>query len=204
MNTTFLKPVQGRKWILLLFLSVWFLGNSQTKLRVEPGLLIKTQSENLGLSFNVEPHLEVSTRSVIGLRFGIAVNSQEFETISGTRFFIDEENDNAVISFVPTFDYYLNYAPTRPYLGVGVGYYLLSTVDVSQGIETILDGSIKNQLGLLLRGGVELRNTRISLEYNLIPTADIQINNGEVVGTVKNTYLGLSFGFTIIGRKSSI
>ena len=77
-------------------------------------------------------------------------------------------------------------------------------VDMSQGIETILDGSIKNQLGLLLRGGVELRNTRISLEYNLIPTADIQIDNGEVVGTVKNTYLGLSFGFTIIGRKSSI
>ena len=134
MNTTFLKPVQGRKWILLLFLSVWFLGNSQTKLRVEPGLLIKTQSENLGSSFNVEPHLEVSTRSVIGLRFGIAVNSQEFETISGTRFFIDEENDNAVISFVPTFDYYLNYAPTRPYLGVGVGYYFSKKRAVATGI----------------------------------------------------------------------
>ncbi|WP_133067191.1 hypothetical protein [Flagellimonas pacifica] len=173
------------------------------KLRIEPGVLLKTKSENIGLMLNVEPKIEISYNSVIGLRFGISVNSQKFETNNSSQFFIDEENDNAVISFVSTFDHYLNENYNRPYLGIGIGYYLLSPIDVSfAGSQNILEGTVKNQLGLLLRGGFELGNTRLGLEYNFIPKADIKIPGDKAVGIVNNSYFGLSIGFTIGGRKS--
>ncbi len=191
-----------RIFLPLLFLFGFFHLTAQVKLRIEPGILLKTASENIGLMLNVEPKIEISYNSVIGLRFGISVNSQKFETNDGSQFFIDEQNDNAVISFVSTFDHYLNENYNRPYLGLGIGYYLLSPIDVSfAGSQNILEGTVKNQLGLLLRGGLELGKTRLGLEYNFIPNADIEIPSDEVVGKVNNSYFGLSIGFTIGANK---
>ena len=39
---------------------------------------------------------------------------------------------------------------------------------------------------------------RFGLEYNLILKTDIEIPNGQIIGTVDNSYLGLSIGFTIV------
>ncbi len=66
-----------------------------------------------------------------------------------------------------------------------------------------MEGSVNNQVGFLLRGGFELGKTRLGLEYNFIPKADIEIPNGQIIGTVDNSYFGLSIGFTIGGGKSS-
>ncbi len=62
-------------------------------------------------------------------------------------------------------------------------------------------GSVKNQLGLLLRGGLEIGNTRYGIAYNFIPKAAIKIPNGQIIGTINNSYLGLSIGFKLGGRK---
>jgi len=171
---------------------------SNITLRIEPGFLLMSESENLGLLLNVEPKINTSELAVIGLRFGLALNSQKFDLENNARFNIDEQHDNAVISFVPTFDYYFNKNRTRPYLGVGLGYYLFSQIDLSNPSE---EGNVNNQVGFLVRGGFELGKTRLGLEYNLVPKADIEIPAGETVGTVENSYLGLSIGFTIGGGK---
>ncbi len=177
--------------------------NSLT-LRIEPGFLLYSDSENLGLLLNIEPKIKSSENTVIGLRFGVALNSQKFKNIDSSQFFIDDQNDNAVISFVPTFDYYLNENNYCPYIGIGLGYYLWSYIDVSRrnGSVDVLEGSVNDQVGFLVRGGFELGNTRLGLEYNFILKADIEIPNGQIIGTVDNSYLGVSIGFTIGGGKS--
>ena len=197
-------PFYKKTVILLACLFSSFYLSAQVKLRIEPGVLLKTESENIGLMLNFEPNLQISHNSVIGLRFGIAVNSQKFKTTDNTPFFIDEQNDNAVFSFITTYDYYLNENYYRPYLGLGIGYYLLNPIDVSQiGSQNIFEGSMKNQLGLLLRGGFEVGKTKLGLEYNIVPNADIEIPNDQIVGSVNNSYFGLSIGF-LIGRRSAI
>ncbi|WP_378172401.1 hypothetical protein [Aquimarina sp. SS2-1] len=190
-----------------LFLIVLFCGcNSYTqpKLRIEPGILLATESDNLGLLFNTEPHIKISENMLIGLRFGIAINPQKIEIDNSASFFVDDLDDNAIISFLPTFDYYLNDKQYCPYVGIGLGYYIFNNIDVSMnGTSEILEGSVNNQPGFLVRGGLEIGKTRLGLEYNFIPEADIEIQKGQVIGTIDNSYVGLSIGFTIGLKKSN-
>lgn len=168
------------------------------KLRIEPGVLLLSNTENLELLFNVEPKIEISDNKTIGMRFGVALNALRFKNISNN-FFIDNESDNAIISFTPTFDYYLNNEKYSPYLGLGIGYYIFSYVDAIRrnGSGDVLEGNMKNKIGILLRGGFESGKTRVGLEYNFIPKTDIEIPNGEVIGEVDSAYFGVSVGFTI-------
>jgi outer membrane protein W len=198
-----------KKVFLTVVLLCLFNLNAQEKsnitLRIEPGVLIENNSDNLGLLLNIEPKVKISENAVIGLRFGIALNSQKFENIDRSQFLIDNLDDYGVVSFIPSFDYYLNENKYRPYIGLGLGYYLFfDDLDVltPNGSIEVLKGSTKNQVGFLLRGGFEVGKTRVGLEYNLIPKADIKMPNGQIIGTVDNSYFGLSIGFTIGGGKS--
>lgn len=191
--------------MLLLFglLHVNAQEENNISLRVAPGILIFSDIENLGLLLTVEPNIKISKNTIIGLRFGVSINSQKFDSSDPSQFNIDGQNDSGAISFAPTYDHYFDEVTYRPYMGLGLGYYLLSTIDVSQiGEREILEGTVKNQLGVLLRTGFELGTTRIGLEYNFIPKADIEIPNGQIIGKVSSDYLGLSIGFTIEGRRS--
>ncbi len=192
-NTTLKKRLS--LIVLLLFLSNL---NAQMPLRVEPGVLVLSNSDDFGLLLNLEPNIKISKSTIIGLRFGIALNSQKFEITDRSQFNIDNQQGNAVISFMPTFDYFLNQDKIQPYIGLGLGYYLFNKTDVFQiGSRDVLDGEVKNKLGILLRSGFESGNTRFGLEYNFVPKADIEIPDGQTIGTVRNSYLGLSIGFTI-------
>ena len=196
-------PLKKTLSLLTIVLCIFQI-SAQVMVRIEPGVLLETDSDNLGLLLNIEPKVKNSQNTVIGLRFGLAINPQKIDIDDNTSFFIDDLDDNGVISFVPTFDYYLNEKRYRPYIGAGIGYYLFNTIDISNrnGTSNIIEGSVKNQLGFLVRGGLELGGyTRIGVEYNFIPKADIEIPNGQVIGTVDNSYLGLSLGFIIVGRK---
>ncbi len=200
------KNTVPKKIVLLLpLLCCLYNVNAQVLFRIEPGFLIENESKNLGLLLNIEPKVQISENSIIGLRFGIALNSQKFKNIDNSQFLIDNQDNYAVISFVPTYDYFFNKNKYRPYLGLGLGYYLLfDDLDVltPNGSREVIKGSTKNQLGVLLRGGLEVGNIRCGLEYNLINKADIEMPNGQKIGNVNNNYLGLSIGF-IIGRKKN-
>ncbi|MEM6380652.1 MAG: hypothetical protein AAF705_20885, partial [Bacteroidota bacterium] len=128
---------------------------------------------------------------------------------------VNEKSGNGVISFVPTFDYYLNENIFlnryffRPDLGLGVGYYLLGTyievtqLDKADFSKEEIRGSVSNQVGFLVRGGVEFNKLIIGLEYNFIPKADIELPDGQTIGTVDLSFIGLSFGFPIEFGKGS-
>lgn len=170
------------------------------KLVIETGLLpLSEDSPNLGLFLNVEPKIKILENTFIGLRFGLTINSHTFETDDSFQFNIDEEFDNAILSFLPTVDYYLNEHHARPYIGFGLGLHLSPNyIDVFQvGMADVLAGSVDNRIGFLLRGGVELGKLRFGGEYNFVPRADIVLPNSKVIGAVGNSYFGLSIGLSL-------
>ncbi len=178
---------------------------SNIKLTLEGGFLAFSKSENLGFFLNVEPKLKVSENTFIGLRIGATINSQVYENKDSTLFKIGHEYDNGFASVVPTFEYHWDKDNFRPYLGIGIGPYLLANyVDVSRAViinpsEDEFEIKIKYRLGILLRGGVERGKSRLGMEYNLIPKTDIKIPDGQKVGIVKSSYFGFAYGYTIGG-----
>jgi len=134
------------------------------------------------------------------------VNSDQHEVFNVFEFFIDDEFDNGIISFVPVFDYYLSERNLRPYLGVGVAFHIspdpveIFRIGAPDPSEDFLELGIDNRIGLLFRGGVESGKFRFGLEYNLIPKADLELPDRPPIGRISNSYLGLSIGFLILGR----
>ena len=177
------------------------------KLTIEPGVLLLSDSDNLGIFLYAEPKLKVSKNAFFGLRIGLTLNPQSYEIHDRAQFKINERDDNGGVSFVPTIDYYFKGNNYRPYVGGGVGAYLLSSyIDVTQVVSGGLSDNeyevfVNNQVGLLLRAGFESKKSRLGLEYNFISKADIEIPNGPVMGSVDNSYLGLTIGFVIGGEK---
>lgn len=175
------------------------------KLAIETGFLpLSSDSENLGLFLTIEPKVKVLEKIFIGLRIGATLNSQTFENNANSQYIIHEEYDHGIISFVPTFDYYLSESDFRPYLGLGLGFHLLSDVDVSlvTAYKDTFEVRASKQIGLLLRAGLEPGKLRLGLEYSFIPKANIEIPSGEAIGTVDNSYFGLSIGLIIGGKKA--
>ena len=192
---------------------------SNIKLKIETGLLMTSEnSERLGLFFRVEPKLKIFKNTFLGLRVGASINEQIMEGNDLSQFnFYDNVNDspiqfinpsNGLFSVVPTVDYYFMDKKYRPYLGVGMGYYFLTNyTDVSRRgaadpFEDLLELSVQNQAGFLIRGGLNFGRLVAGLEFNYLPLADIEIPNGQIIGRVDNRYIGLSFGYVIgVGKK---
>jgi len=205
--------IMFRKILLLLFVifsSFHFYAqeSGNIKLSVEAGIMpLLRNSENLGFLLHVEPKIKVLDNTFMGMRIGLAINSHVFEVHDNAPYIINTEQNHAVLSFTPTIDYYFRKSYYRPYIGAGIGYHILADyVDVfrsTNASEGVIEGNVNKRIGLLLRGGVESDKLRLGLEYNIIPTGDIEILDGSVIGTVVNSYVGLTIGFTIIGGQRS-
>ncbi|MEM9857683.1 MAG: hypothetical protein AAF843_10015 [Bacteroidota bacterium] len=128
---------------------------------------------------------------------------------------INEKAGNGIISLTPTFDYHLNEKLFkqkhifRPYLGLGVGYYILASyieltqINTARSSRQELKARAIRQIGLLLRGGVKFDKLVVGLEYNFTPSSDIELDNGQKIGTVDLSFIALCFGFRIdLGRKT--
>jgi len=212
--------------LLIVFFCLFNL-NAQTEsnidLKIETGFLwdwVEGRMYFSGPFLNLEPKLKTSKNTFIGLRFGAAINTQRILTADHLQFYINNEfynggnGNNAIISLIPTFDYYFKENNARPYLGLGLGYYSLSSS--KQGFVIGNDNepfelSVENQIGFLIRGGINLQNVvvgrfdlsriTIGVEYNYIPTADVSISNGQKIGTILNSNIALSFGYLIGASK---
>lgn len=201
------RPVYRKIVVLFVLFFILHKANAQikenVKLAMEVGFLPLSASKNLGLFLNVEPKLKITKKSFAGIRVGLVINPQKFENNAPQQFEILDEFDNGGLSFVPTFDYYLSTGDYRPYLGLGVGAYLLSKyVDVVSNTSVDeYEVIVSKQAGILFRGGIETGKFKFGIEYNLLQKADIQLTNGQVVGTVDNSYFGFGVGYTIGGGK---
>lgn len=201
------------KIILMTFLGCLFNLNAQEKnkvtLGIETGLLISPNLENLGLLLNLEPKFRVGENSSIGLRLSIGVNSRNVQEEDSFQYNIDQSIGSGVYSIAPTYDYYFNKAENtiRPFLGLGLGYYFLNDQDASRSPivnpdTDVFKVAVRNKFGFLVRSGFEVAKLRFGLEYNLIPKANITIENGQTLGAINDSYFGISVGLTIGGGKN--
>ena len=205
------KSTLFKRVLILISLLCWLFNlraqkQSNTKLKIEAGILWDWVEDRIYLSgpfLNVEHKLKTSKNTVIGLRLGAALNSQRILTSDPNQFYIindTDNNGNGAISFGPTLDYYFTKKKSRPYLGLGVGYIFLTTSKKGFVIgypSDVLELSVNNQLGFLLRGGFDLGKVIAGLEFNYIPKTDVEISNGQKIGTVVTSNIALSIGFTI-------
>ena len=194
---------------------------SNIKLKIETGFLWDWYEGSIYLSgpfLNVEPKLKASKNTVIGLRIGAALNTQAIKNADPLQFYINKNlnSNNVAISLIPTFDYYFVNNKFRPYLGLGLGYYFLTTskdVYVRGNFIDAVEVSVNNQIGFLVRGGLELRKFKVGrfdlskfivgLEFNYILKGEIEMPNGQIIGTMDNSNIALSFGYIIGQGKSS-
>lgn len=51
----------------------------------------------------------------------------------------------------------------------------------------------------MVRAGFEVGKFRMGAEYNVVPASDYNIVAGNKLGSVRNSYLGISIGFFIGG-----
>lgn len=193
---------------------------SNIKLKIETGLLwdsVEGRIYHSGPFLNVEPKLKTSKNTVIGLRIGAALNTQRILISDPSQFYINNNvGFNGVISLGPTFDYYFTTDNFRPYLGIGFGHNFLTTTkngfDIGNPSGDV-ELSIDNQVGLLFRGGFDLHKLVIGrfdfskfdlgLAFNYIPKSDVELSNGQKIGTVVTSNVALSIGHTIGEVKGS-
>jgi len=136
-----------------------------------------------GLLFDVEPKLNITDNSNIGIRIGVAASVADFE---GS---LDADVNANIIG---TYDYYFNKNKAyTPFLGGGLGVYVIGS-----GSDNIDEQGFGPQIGGMVRGGIELSKFRIALEYNIIPKSDLALGK-----SMKNSYFGASIGFYIGGGK---
>lgn len=132
-----------------------------------------------GMLFDIEPKYNITDNSNIGIRLGFAASVSDLDT-----------EVDANLSILGTYDYYFSNGQsfTAPFLGGGLGYYVLGEVDNNV--------NLGEQFGAIIRGGVEFGKFRLAIEYNILPKTDLEI--GE---SVKNSYFGASIGFYVGGGK---
>ena len=154
-------------------------GQEKDKIRAGLDLGFVVADGGGGILFNIEPKYNITDNSNIGIRLGIAASSSGIYS-----------NVDSNASILGTYDYYFSngQSSTAPFLGGGLGYYVLGEVDDSV--------NLGEQFGAIIRGGVEFGKFRLALEYNILPKTDLEF--GE---SVKNSYFGASIGFYVGGGK---
>jgi len=91
-------------------------------------------------------------------------------------------------------------------LGIGLGPYLLAGfIDVteyasSDNPRTLHEVNVKDQWGVLLRGGMQSQKIRLTIECNWITAGEIFLSNGKRAGKVRPAYYALTAGFAIRGK----
>ena len=210
-----IKTILLQIMLLCYFVDLSAQKEPQLKLKIEAGLNWKPAEKDANLwgqIYGLALKLKTSNKTFIGLRIQANENHQTNEKYKPQQFFIDnninvilfEATSSTLISFVPTFDYYFSQNSIRPYLGTGVGLYMLTPPlkflqkSTASGV---LETSVNNQAGFLIRGGLDIGKFSVGLEFNYILEADIKIPNGQKIGTVNDSFIALSIGYSFdIGR----
>src|SRR5918993_948882 len=158
-------------------------------------------SSNGGVVFAMEPKFAVMDELSLGLRMEAAVTAK----FSGTDIYGDAEVDNAKAfgSYLATADYYFtNNYPFRPFIGAGLGVF-----EVYDDENTLTEDPVTSvKFGGIVRTGMEIYHFRLGIEYNFIPTTNINSytydNMGNMITTKvasKNAYVGIKLGFVFGG-----
>ncbi len=86
-------------------------------------------------------------------------------------------------------------------LGGGLGYYSVASIAFDGDSSGTTELDAEGKFGAMIRGGFNWAGFKMSLDYNIVGQSDLQNFDGEVVGTTKNGYLGITLGFFVGGGK---
>ncbi|APQ16008.1 OmpW family outer membrane protein [Maribacter hydrothermalis] len=177
---------------------------AQEKNRFKVGVnLGAALASDAGVLMCVEPKYNINDNNSIGLRLGVTfVLGRNINEPINSQYIIEEGLSlHETYSLVATFDRYLGKSNSRfqPFVGGGISYYKLSklnqvsTIDNSN-VNLASVTKVEGQIGLLIRSGFEFGKFRFGIAYNVIPKSKIQLSNGDIAGSVQDSYLGASIG----------
>ena len=197
-----------KKIILLVLLTLVFTNGyaqEQGKFRVGLDFGYVPAGGGGGGLFSIEPKYNITDNMNVGLRLGGAAVVRDLASD------LDNEEYSAKVagigSLVGTYDYYFHKSGSgssfAPFIGAGLGYYSLANVEVDDSSldSEELNPSVSGVFGGLIRGGFEWGGFRMGLEYNFLPSSDLETPSGVKVGTAENSYVGISIGFFVGGGK---
>lgn len=145
-----------------------------------------------GALFYFEPAYRVSDQLAIGLK-------GEFAVIARASLTGESADASAQGSWTLNGRYYFGASKFRPFAGVGLGLFTVTTasVDLTSGAGTSKD----SKFGFYPRVGFDYGHFSMNLEYNIVPASKIEFG-GVSLGEVKNSYLGVRLGFFIGGGEN--
>lgn len=191
------------KKLLLIACAVFAFSAAQSqdqgKIRVSWDLGAAIPGNGVGVLTNLEGNYNISDNMRAGLRFGFGTFVRALD-IDGSGEF--ESGDfSANLSYLGTFDYAFNNGSSfAPYVGGGLGVFRVGSVAGVAGEDFVAENVEESvKFGAVLRGGFEVGKFRMGLEYNFIPSTDLQNAAGATVGTMSNSYFGVSLGFFVGG-----
>lgn len=157
-----------------------------------------------GIALYLEPKWNIKDHMNVGLRLGAAGLAKELKTTGNTT----EGEIGANASYLGTYDYFFSDGSSSfvPFVGGGVGYYSVATVkfnDLDNGDDFNDSNDLKGsgKIGGMLRAGFNWGKFKVSLDYNLVGKSDLQDVDGNIIGTTKNGYFGISLGVFAGGGK---
>ena len=175
------------------------------KFGIQLGLASATEGGN-GIAFSLEPGYRISDEIALNFRFESAATAKNVTSNSG--------EISATSSYTLNGVYYLSNEDFRPFVGAGLGWFLPGSVEFNENnaSETKVGIDFSGVFGFYPKVGFDYKHFNFIVEYNLISDAvgeyeqDIQVNGQTVTQKttieLKNSYLGVKFGFTIAGGRN--
>ncbi|MFZ5973744.1 MAG: outer membrane beta-barrel protein [Bacteroidota bacterium] len=164
-----------------------------------------------GALFYLEPAYRVNDQIAVGLRLEGAVVGRVAVVANSTSGSAEAEV-SANASYTANGQYYFLNGTFRPFAGAGFGVYSVASAKVSGSSSG--SGSASSEVGggtkfgFYPRLGFDLGHFSFNLEYNVIPKTETTVIVADGSGgtstaqsTVKNSYLGVKFGFFIGGGR---
>lgn len=144
-----------------------------------------------GVIVDLEPSYRINDQLAVGLRLESAAMAKNFSgDISA------ETKVSAVGSYTVNARYYLGSSNFRPYVGAGIGVFVLGTVEVDvSGSTAGGDYDAGSKFGFYPRIGFDVGHFNMNLDYNIV-------GKNEESGTeLKNSYIGIRIGAFLFGGK---
>ncbi|MDF9795021.1 opacity protein-like surface antigen [Catalinimonas alkaloidigena] len=146
-----------------------------------------------GILVDLEPAYRINDDIAVGLRIESAVMAKI--SPDGT-----EASASANGSYTVNGQYYLTSSKVRPYVGAGVGVYMLAAVSASDTNAEVGGGS---EIGFYPRLGLDIGNFNINIDYNIISSSESVMadGSGTTTGKIKNSYMGIRIGGYMFGGR---
>lgn len=152
-----------------------------------------------GVLINLEPAYRLQDKILVGIRFEGAVVARGFSSEVGASGSASFSGSNSLFG-----QYYLSNNTFRPYVGLGVGMFSVTTAAVTaSGTSGDSYGALdESKFGFFPKIGFDLGHFSMGIDFNLVGKSTLKSMTSSNEITTKNNYVGIRIGgFFGGGRK---